>query len=393
MNIALRSAAPSGAPVRRPRRILLVFKQAPWIAEHILPSFAGLQAEVEQFDFRNAGDPLWHDLVQMALKARIRSRRFDLVFMIEAMDDLIDPEIAADARRGGALVCNLLVDVPQEWWRSLEIAGCCQLTLAAQAHNAERLTRAGANVAHFPFAVSEQFARDALAHVSRPLAASDLGLPLFVGSAHSRWRRQLVATLDQAGIALDVIGGGWTGTTIGSAGAASPHALRADWRHQWERLCGSGLAPLAGGALNRLLPPPPRAPMRARFHGFLDRRRMMDVATRATLQVSTAIHGSGHLVGRPSRQVKLRDVESLCLGAPYLTDAGEEAAAFAADGDLLVPYRSATELPGLIADIAADPLAWRRGGPAQSAHILANHTWRQRFAEISNLTGMSLVPA
>jgi hypothetical protein len=379
---------------RRPLKILLAYKASPWIAQHVVPSFQRLDAHLEQFDYRTPDSPLARSLMSATLRDRVASGKFDVVFVVEGMDDQLDADILDAARRGGATVINYLVDVPQDWWRSLDVASCCDLTLTAQTQNADRLAAAGGRVVHFPFAVDEAFAREGLDRAAAPITPKELGRPLFTGSAHSRWRKHFVGRLDQMGVELDVVGGGWTVSV--SAAAWDPRASGADprahgWRRHLERLRGSGLSPLVGGAVNRMLPDRPRRHRHARFRGFLSHSDMMDAAARTVAHVSTSVHGSGYLVGQPRRQIKLRDVEFLCLGAPYLTDVGEEVRAFAPDTDLIVPYWNVWEAPELIRELIADPMPRRSSGPAQAAHMLEHHTWRRRLEDLSHLTQLPLV--
>jgi hypothetical protein len=240
--------------------------------------------------------------------------------------------------------------------------------------------------------VDEAFAQEGLARAATPVAAEALGRPLFTGSAHSRWRKHFVGRLDQMGVELDVVGGGWTVASWDSRGSGVDLQAHS-WRRHLERLRGSGLSPMVGGALNRLLPDRPRRHRNVRFRGFLGHDDMMDAAARTVAHVSTSVHGSGYLVGQPRRQIKLRDVEFLCLGAPYLTDVGEEVRAFAPDTDLIVPYRNLWEAPELIRELIADPMARRATGPAQAAHMLEHHTWRRRLEDLSRLTNLPLVTA
>ena len=192
-------------------KILLIYKKAPWIDAHVIPSFRALPVQVDCLDLRDRGDiyPSLSPAVQMSA-AISKGGGYDLIFMLEVTDDIACLRALSGARRNGSIICNYLVDVPQDWWRSIDVARVCNVVLVAQKENANRLKRAENQVIYFPFAVSEQFIRATCPEIPNHTSSAIRQRAVFVGSAHSRWRWRLLAELDKAEIPIDVVGPGWT---------------------------------------------------------------------------------------------------------------------------------------------------------------------------------------
>lgn len=359
--------------------ICLIYKRAGWVSDHILPSFAKLAHSVSSLDIRGMS----LECSDSAIRNAIYQSKPDIIFMLEVFDIDVLPSTLAEARRAGARVLNYLVDTPQDWWKSIDIAEECDFILSAQTYRSEFLRRHGNRVELFPFSVSDQFAASALAATKqfegRPLSER----VLFIGSAHSRWRREFVGQLIDQQRPLDIVGAGWTAPTpagVEDRSMGSTYGLA----HHLERLRGAGFAPFVGAALHRALPLPVLPVGDFEIHGRLDTSVLQEIASRAKAQISTAVHGSGYLVGRPERQSKLRDVEMLCFGRPYITDAPVKDD-FLDQKFPIISYQTTAEIPHILAEIENNPNNYSAMAKSGIDFIFNNHTWKQRFAYLSEL--------
>lgn len=366
-------------------RILLIFKEASWIETHIIPSFLKLDAKIELFNMRHAfrGTPEHQEL-----RSKILDKEgYDLIFIVEGDDSRLDADCLRACRKAGTKIVNYLVDVPQDWWRSIEVCEECDFVLVAQTTNSERLKCEGNQVDYFPFAVSDDFLATSISVADKTWkTVTSKDRCLFVGSAHSRWRWKFLRDLDKAGIVLDVIGPGWTGGSRevpNKSGTMSRYSAR----HHVERILGSGPSPIVGGLINALLPVPSQKLFKnISVRGFLPMEDVQREICSASCIVSTSVHGSGYLVGATKRQVKLRDIEMACMGTPYITDMTSE---LLGEGYPFL-YKNINELRDVIEKIRNDVDKCRISACTIQAKIQKSDTWSTRMRQVSDLTGLQL---
>jgi hypothetical protein len=356
-------------------RVLLVYKSAEWIRCHVLPSFARLKVTLDTLD-------LGHDVGTGAQSPKslvhgaIIKTSYDLIFLIEGNDALVDCDDLRLAKTRGCVVVNFLVDVPQEWWIARQIASYCDLILVAQKENALRLKRAGNRVLFFPFAVDKEFALRAQRRTSGPATAEPC--PIFIGSAHSRWRWRFLRMLDSLQIPVRVYGGGWNEAAIesGSGRRLSPIA-DFGMGHLLDRIGGGGLPGLIGGVVNRSIPSPRGRFNNVSFEGFLSEDQLGPRLAESSINLSTSVQGSGYLVGNPKRQFKLRDMEFPCFDCGYLTEPNPETVELL--GDAVCYYGSEADLRFHLKESIRNPAAYRALAKQASSIILKQHTWESRF--------------
>jgi Glycosyl transferases group 1 len=379
-------------------RVLLIYKSAPWIETHVIPTFYALPAHVDFHDIRGrnnlgASMPPAHRMAA----AISRDGGYDLIFMIEGTDDSACLDALSRARRNGSIICNYLVDVPQEWWKSIDIAGVCNFVLVAQKENANRLKRVENEVIYFPFAVSEQFIRTTCPQMPDHTLSAIRHRAVFLGSAHSRWRWKLLSELDKAEVPIDVIGQGWlSGVEVSRRrpGFQRIATLLSQFsaRHQIERLCGSGgWSAVAGGFIHNFVPMPKSSFKNVYFHGFLEQAAMNQFVRYAAVNISTSVHGSGYLVGCPKRQFKLRDIEAPCLDSPFLTDGSPELVELLEPGRHFVQYNDKQELIKLARDACRFPDRYRDFARKAREQIMRRHTWTVRLAELTDMINLELL--
>ncbi len=377
-------------------RILLIYKRAPSYERHVIPSFRALNAQLHCLDLRGGVGAQRDAPPANSMRDEILSGDgFDLIFLVEGTDESVDLDALSRARRNGTIICNLLVDVPQEWWKSMDVARICNVVLVTQKENSLRLKRVTNEIVYFPFAVSEEFLRETCSGVQNKSVEESRESALFMGSAHSRIRWQFLATLDKAGIPLDVVGDGWSTYSNNNEHYPRNHIGRLlklySAGHHFERLRGTGgLSASVGGLINRLLPIPQKQFKNARLHGFLDDAALKVLCRKVAVNVSTSIQGSGYLVGRPKRQFKLRDIEFPCYEVPLLTDPTPELKEIFENGKHVLFYDSWRELVALTRDACRFPDQYRDLSNAARILIKRDHTWTSRFRELSTIINMNL---
>ena len=319
---------------------------------------------------------------------------YDLIFLLEGTDDSASLNALSRARRNGSIICNYLVDVPQDWWRSIDVARVCNFVLVAQRENANRLKRTENQVIFFPFAVGDQFI--AANHPSDETSSVLKPSAVFLGSAHSRWRWIFLTELDKAEVPVDVIGQGWSPGFDISQRRSGLHRIRDllsqfSTRHQIERLRGAGgWAAVAGGFIHNFAPMHKYTFRNINFHGFLEQFSMNKLIQSSAVNVSTSVHGSGYLVGRPQRQFKLRDVEAPCLGAPFLTDGTPELIELLEPGTHFLRYNNEAEMISIMREVCQFPDRYRDLPRRARDHIRRRHTWMVRLKELSSISGLKL---
>jgi hypothetical protein len=376
-------------------RILLAYKRAPWIERHIVTSFRALNQQLDCLDLRVGVDARpTESSANWTRPPTFPAEGYDLIFMVEASDDIVDLEALSRARRNGTIICNYLADVPQDWWRSLDVSRVCSVVLVAQKENATRLKRATNEIIYFPFAVSEEFlcatsldSQDGSSLEERPKSA------VFIGSAHSRWRWRFLSELDKAEVPFDVVGDGWLGKSSEHKDVRYIGTLlkRYSAGHHLQRLCGSGgPSAVIGGLVNTLARMPRTTFKNARFHNFLDETALGILLRQAAVNVSTSVHGSGYLVGRPKRQFKLRDIEFPCFAVPFLTNPAPELKEIFEPGKQVLFYDSWQELIALTRNACQFPSQYRNLSIAARTLIKRNHTWTSRFRDLSNIINLNL---
>lgn len=374
-------------------RILLIYKRAPWIERHVITSFRTLNAKLECLDLRGGDARRQDESPTNSMRGRILSGDgFDLIFMVEGTDESVDLDALSRARRNGTIICNFLVDVPQEWWRSKDVARVCNVVLVAQKENALRLKRATNEIVYFPFAVSDEFLREAYSAVEDEFVEENRDGAIFMGSAHSRWRWQFLARLDKAGIPLDVVGNGWLAeSNEADVRGHIARLLRLSAGHHFERMRGTGgLSAVIGGVVNQFAPIPQIPFKNVRFHGFLDDAALKVILRKAAVNVSTSVHGSGYLVGRPKRQFKLRDIELPCYDVPLLTDPAPELKEIFENEKHVLFYDSWQELVALTRRACRFPDQYRDLSSAARTLVKRDHTWTSRFRELNNIINMNI---
>ena len=321
---------------------------------------------------------------------------YDLIFMLEGTDDSACPDALLRARRNGSIVCNYLVDVPQDWWRSIDVARACDVVLVAQKENANRLKRTDNQVIYFPFAVSEQFLRTASARMPEHISSEIRQRAVFLGSAHSRWRWRFLAELDEADVPVDVVGQGWIPSLNATPRKSGFHRIGAllsqfSLHHQFERLSGSGgWSAMAGGLVHNFFPIPKITFKNIEFHGFLEDAAMNQLVRTAAVNVSTSVHGSGYLIGCPKRQLKLRDIEAACLEAPFLTDGSSELVELLEPGTHFLQYHNKQELIKLMRDACYSPDSYRDLPSKAREQVKRHHTWTIRLEELGTMINLDL---
>lgn len=378
-------------------RVLLIYKGAPWVETHVVPSFRALSAHVDFLELRG-GTGVRASMPPASRMAAAISKDggYDLIFMLEGTDESASLDALSRARRNGSIICNYLVDVPQDWWKSIDIARVCNVVLVAQKENANRLKRAENQVTYFPFAVSEQFIRATCPQVPDRTSSEIRQCAVFLGSAHSRWRWRFLAQLDKADVPVDVVGQGWVSGLDVTQRRSGIHRIRTllsqfSSRHQFERLCGSGgWSAIAGGLVHNFVPMPKKTSKNINFHGFLEEAAMNQLVRTAAVNVSTSVHGSGYLVGCPKRQFKLRDIEAPCLGAPFLTDGTPELVELLEPGTHFIQYSNEQELIKLTRDACRFPDRYRDFPRKAYEEIKRRHTWTIRLEELSSLINLDL---
>jgi hypothetical protein len=379
-------------------RVLVIYKRAPWIETHVIPTFYALPAQVDFLDLLglknvNTATPPAHRMAA----AISRDGGYDLIFMLEGTDDSASLDALSRARRNGSIICNYLVDVPQDWWRSIDIVQVCNFVLVAQKENANRLKRVENQVIYFPFAVSEQFITATGPQIPGHTSSAIRPRAVFLGSAHSRWRSRFLAELDEAGVPLDVIGHGWLSGSEATRTRPRFHRIgtllsQFSARHQIERLCGSGgWSAVAGGLIHNFVPMPRNTFRNIHFHGFLEQAAMDQFVRYAAVNISTSVHGSGYLVGCTKRQFKLRDIEAPCLGALFLTDGTPELVELLDPGTHFIQYNNQQELIKLARHACRFPDHYRDFPRKAREQIIRRHSWTVRLEELNGITNLRLL--
>ena len=353
-------------------KVLLVYKSAEWIRCHVLPSFSRLKVALDTLDLGHGR----HETAKSLFRTAINNNAYDLLFMIEANDALVDCEDLRLAKKRGCIVVNFLVDVPQEWWIARKIASYCDLILVAQKENALRLKRAGNKVLFFPFAVDKGFALRAQSQNGKPSKGESC--PVFIGSAHSRWRWHFLRQLNSLQIPVRVYGGGWNQAEKSSASGnrSSPFA-HFGMSHLLDRISGGGFPALVGGVVHRSIPLPSSHFKNVSFQGFLSQDQLGPTLAESSINISTSVQGSGYLVGSPKTQFKLRDIEFPCFNCGYLTEPTPETLDLL--GNSVCYYRSKADLEFHLKDLSKNPDAYGALAKKSSGIILKEHTWDSRF--------------
>jgi spore maturation protein CgeB len=128
----------------------------------------------------------------------------------------------------------------------------------------------------------------------------------------------------------------------------------------------------------------------ATVHGFLDEVSLRFLISSAAVNVSTSIHGSGYLVGRPKRQFKLRDIEFPCYESPLLTDPAPELREIFENGKHVLFYENSRELESIARSVTRNPEQYRTISTKARLLISQKHTWSHRFKELSSIINMDL---
>jgi hypothetical protein len=376
-------------------RVLLIYIGAPWVEAHVIPSFRRLPAHVDFLDLSRS-DNLEASMSPADKMAAAISRDggYDLIFLLEVNDSLASLDSLSRARRNGSIICNYLVDVPQDWWRYVDIARVCNVVLVAQKENANRLKRARNQVIYFPFAVSEQFLGATCPPIRDDALQEIRQRAVFLGSGYrSRWR--FLRKLDKAGVSVDVVGQGWiSAPDVNWRGLRRIDYFLSEFtvRHHIERLRGSGgWSAVAGGLIHNFVAMPQISFSNAHFQGFLDDAAMYHFVQCAAVNVSTSLHGNGYLVGAPKRQIKLRDIELPCLGAPFLTDGSPELFEMLEPDTHILRYSHDQELIKIAREACRFPDNYRDFSRRARELIARQHTWNVRLRELGSIINLNLV--
>jgi hypothetical protein len=362
--------------------ILILYKSAVWLSTHVLPEFQRLNGSVTQIDMRKGGR-------RQAITA-ISESQPDFVFAIEPQDDWLSASDIEKARSAGTKVICWLVDVPQDWYRSVGFCKSADIVLVAQQENSNKLKSHRNRVVQFPFALSDNFltqARTARIHADR--AAT--GAPLFVGSAHSDWRKIFVRYLDTLDVAIDVAGAGWTGdaTLVGSTITdRARHFFKMPTASMARRILSvSGSIDLMGGLMAGLQRSELGLLRNVNLKGPLSDAEFLHRCSNASCLISTGVHGSSYVLGLPKNQFKLRDIEMSCFGVPHIMQRSKELE-MALPEMLRYSYSTLGEIrERLGAVLSEDVDETRKYCRKVAEYIEENHRWRNRFGLLSDLTG------
>ncbi|MGE3292560.1 MAG: glycosyltransferase [Geminicoccaceae bacterium] len=263
------------------------------------------------------------------------------------------------------------------------MAAIVDITLVAQEENSRYLKSAGGKLIYMPLGCNEPDTK-----CLREDVATDYGRILFFGSAHSRIRYHLLNSLARQNISIACMGAGWHEPNE----QTKVHPRRGYEYTGWllnqqlpslhYRILTSGMAPVLGGILNRVLPWP-KLSTRVELLGEVRREEVNAYLSRSFANVSTAIHGSGWMLRRPMFQVKLRDFEIPTFPRPYVTSSFPEIAKFFVPDDEIVVYSSNAELADKIRQLQSNPALAARIGAQGSDRVRRDHTWDRRLADLS----------
>ncbi len=244
------------------------------------------------------------------------------------------------------------------------------------------------------FEALKMYRQAGLAHLHAPMACwisptlrqpqySERSRQAFIGR-RDELRAQLLAQSIQRGLAVDIIGPGWTEEAAGGGAPAKSPPTKSKWSNQWAFIQQHGLRAFGYKLATAFNPPPPTrfdfAPYAA--PGVADQDYW-----RAMLEARVCLGINRYPSPRHPRTViktysRLRDIEAPMAGACYLTEWTEGIDHLYDCGREIETYRNAEELVEKVNRLEAEPetrLKLRQNGQKRA---LADHTLTKTMERI-----------
>ncbi|HEY9851392.1 MAG TPA: glycosyltransferase [Leptolyngbyaceae cyanobacterium] len=368
--------------------VLTILCKGGWMSGNLSEGWRRLGCTVEEFFYGTHMGKSWSseglrenrklNVQLVATAKRLKEEgRLDLIFAV-IYDDVLEVETAQKLRALDVPMVNYHVDLVGQWYRVLQIGKYFDFVACAQTNYWSGLRRAGIRPYYMPMATNPPLC------VATPIPFDGV---LYLGSPWP-YRRQVLASLAQEGINLQIYGHNWLRQTPDPANAQPLGKNLHDLRYYlWPRLREEGWADFLETICKRLQPPIPPAGISVELPTNCIKGSYADNDFISLVRGAAINLGFTHFRGTPntlseSRQVRLREFEIPMAGGFYLTqDCTQLRELFRVD-EQMVTWHNLGELREKIGYYLAHPNERQKIAIAGQYHCLKYHTWKHRFRDL-----------